>query len=187
MGGLERAPQTPQRSERPGKPVALLGPQTPTLGAPRRTRGAPRISGADPARIIDAMADIDLGQIAQRHGIRLLLQFGSTVSGQVHERSDVDLGVVLDQPSIGLRQRAEMEHDLQSLFPGRKIDLAMLNHADPLFLKQVIDHCRLLYGDEAELRRLKLYAFKRYQDHRRYLDLERRFVAEALAVTPTRG
>jgi hypothetical protein len=24
MGGLDRAPQTPQRSERPGKPVALL-------------------------------------------------------------------------------------------------------------------------------------------------------------------
>ena len=54
------------------------------------------------------MADIDLGQIAQRHGIRLLLLFGSTVSGQVHERSDVDLGVVVDQPSLGLRQYGKM-------------------------------------------------------------------------------
>ena len=130
---------------------------------------------------------MDLAPIAERHGIRLLLQFGSTVTGPVHERSDVDLGVVLDRSSIGLRERAELEHDLQSLFPGRKIDLAMLNHADPLFLKQVTDHCRLLHGSEAELHRLKLYAFKRYQDHRRYLDLERRFVAEALAVTTTRG
>ena len=133
------------------------------------------------------MAPVDLSLIAERHGIRMLLQFGSTVTGQVHERSDVDLGVVLDRSPIGLRERAELEHDLQSLFPGRKIDLAMLNHADPLFLKQVTDRCHLLYGDEAELRRLKLYAFKRYQDLRRYLDLERRFVAEALAVTPTRG
>ena len=113
----------------------------------------------------------------------MLLQFGSTVTGRVHERSDIDLGVVLDRPSIGLRERAELEHDLQSLFPGRKIDLAMLNHADPLFLKQVTDNCRLLHGTELALRQLKLYAFKRYQDHRRYLDLERRFVAEALATT----
>ena len=130
---------------------------------------------------------MDLAPIAERHGIRMLLRFGSTVRGQVHERSDVDLGVMLDRSSIGLRERAELEHDLQSVFPGRKIDLAMLNHADPLFLKQVTDHCRLLHGDEAELRRLKLYAFKRYQDHRRYLDLERRFVAEALAATTPRG
>ena len=34
---------------------------------------------------------------------------------------------------------------------------------------------------------VELYAFKRYQDHRRYLDLERRFVAEALAAATPRG
>ena len=129
------------------------------------------------------MAAIDLGEMAQRHGIRLLLQFGSTVIGQVHERSDVDLGLLLDDPSLSLGRYADLQIDLQTLFPGRKLDLAMLNHADPLFLKQVTDNCRLLHGSEGELRRLKLYAFKRYQDHRRYLDLERRFVAEALAAT----
>ena len=130
---------------------------------------------------------MDLGSLAPRHGIRLALQFGSTVTGHVHERSDVDLAVILERPSMGLRERAELDHDLQSVFPGRKIDLAILNHADPLFLKQVTDHCRLLHGSEADLRRLKLLAFKRYQDHRKYLDLERRFVAEALAAAPPRG
>jgi predicted nucleotidyltransferase len=129
------------------------------------------------------MTPVDLAVIAERHGIRMLLQFGSTVTGRVHERSDIDLGVVVAGTSIGLRERAELEHDLQSLFPGRKIDLALLNHADPLFLKQVTDNCRLLHGSAAELVRLKLYAFKRYQDHRKYFELERRFVAEALATT----
>ena len=133
------------------------------------------------------MAGTDLEQIAQRHGIRLLLQFGSTVSGQVHERSDVDLGVLLDQPSLALRQYGDLEQDLHALFPGRKLDLAILNHADPLFLKQVMENYRRLHGSEAELRRLKLYAFKRYQDHRQYLDLERRFVAQAIAASITRG
>ena len=133
------------------------------------------------------MAADDLDRIARAYGIRLLLQFGSSVTGKVHPRSDVDLGVLLERPAPTPAEHAELLHELQRLFPDREVDLAILNHADPLFLKQVTDNCRLLHGSEAEFRRLKLYAFKRYQDHRRYLDLERRFVAEALAVTTTRG
>jgi hypothetical protein len=73
-----------------------------------------------------------------------------------------------------------MVHDLQTLFSDRELDLAVLNHADPLFLKQVMETARLLHGTEADMRRLQLLAFKRYQDHRRYLELERRFVADAV-------
>ena len=92
----------------------------------------------------------------------------------------MDLGVLLERPALALRQHAELLHDLQSLFPDREVDLAILNHADPLFLKKVMENCRLLHGSPAELRRLQLLAFKRYQDHRKYLDLERRFVAQAI-------
>src|SRR5262245_2600396 len=60
MGGLERAPQTPQRSSRPGTPGALLDPtprlwgprpgppNPPALVTPRDTRGAPRSHAASP-------------------------------------------------------------------------------------------------------------------------------------------
>lgn len=126
------------------------------------------------------MAAIDLAGVAHKHGIRLLLQFGSTVGGQVHARSDVDLGVLLDQLTPTFRQHAEVLRDLQFLFPDREVDLAVLNHADPLFLKKVTDNCRLLHGSPADLRRLQLLAFKRHQDHRKYLDLERRFVTEGI-------
>ena len=133
------------------------------------------------------MAAIDLGELARRHGVRLLLQFGSTVSGVVHELSDVDLGILLDDPSLSLDRYGALHADLQRLFPGRTIDLALLNRADPLFLEQVTDRCRLLHGSDAELRRFRLYAFKRYQDHRKYLDLERRFVARAVGAPTPRG
>jgi predicted nucleotidyltransferase len=122
-----------------------------------------------------------LDEIASTHGIRLLLQFGSTVSGHVHARSDVDLAVVLERADPPLEDYAGLLHDLQGLFPGQDVDLAILNRADPLFLKQVTERCRLLHGARRDLERLKLLAFKRYQDHRRYLELERRFVAGAVA------
>ena len=96
----------------------------------------------------------DLERIAKKHGILLILQFGSSVTGKGHARSDVDL------------------------------DLALLNHADPLFLKKITDNCQLLYGSPRRLQQLKIYAFKRYQDHRKYFEMERQFVARSLSSRP---
>jgi predicted nucleotidyltransferase len=127
-----------------------------------------------------------LADIAARHRVRMVLQFGSSVSGRTHPRSDVDLGVLIDGSPLSFREQAELTHELQTLFPKREIDLAILNHADPLFLKKVTEACRLLHGDQRDFQRLRIYAFKRYQDHRKYLALERCFVAKALAAGPGR-
>ena len=133
------------------------------------------------------MSDVDLERIARAYGIRLLLQFGSTVTRHVHAKSDVDLAVLLEQPALTLDEQSRLAHDLQALFPEGEVDLAILNHADPLFLKEITGACPLLYGPPAELRRLQVLAFKRYQDHRKYLDLERRFVADAVTGSADRG
>ena len=66
--------------------------------------------------------------------------------------------------------------DLQALNRGRDVDIAILNRADPLLLKQITDHCELVHGALRDLYELKIYAFKRHQDHRRYFEQERRYV-----------
>lgn len=114
--------------------------------------------------------------VARKRGIRLLLQFGSTVTGRTHAHSDLDVAVLLDAYPESLRAYGELAADLQPCFPGREIDLAILNRADPLFLKQITDTARLVYGSPHTFAELKLYAFKRYQDHRRFLDMERDYV-----------
>jgi hypothetical protein len=38
----------------------------------------------------------------------------------------------------------------------------------------------LLFGAPRDLHALKMYAFKRYQDHRPYLAMERTYVAQAI-------
>lgn len=119
--------------------------------------------------------------VAGRHGIELLLQFGSSVSGREHPLSDVDLGVLFATPGDPLRDLGAVIRDLQPFFPTREVDLAVLNHTDPLFLKKVTEGCRLLFGSPARLQHLKLYAFKRYQDHRRFLELEKEYVRRQAA------
>ena len=121
-----------------------------------------------------------LEEIAQRHGIELILEFGSMVTGNVHPRSDVDLAVLFRGRTPSLRELAGLGHALQALHPGREVDVAVINHADPLFLRKITERCRLLHGSRRRLAELRIYAFKRYQDHRRYLALEPEYVRRTL-------
>jgi len=67
--------------------------------------------------------------------------------------------------------------------PSRR--LATYNNGmDPnqlsLFLKKITEQCRLLYGSPRALSELMIYAFKRYQDHRRFLAMEREYVSRRI-------
>ena len=117
-----------------------------------------------------------LSEVCRAHGIRLALQFGSTVSGRTHGASDVDVAVLLERRPASLGAHADLVVDLQALLPGQTVDVALINGADPLFLKQITAQCRLLYGSPRALHELKIYAFTRYQDHRRFLAMERAYV-----------
>ncbi|MGH7335682.1 MAG: type VII toxin-antitoxin system MntA family adenylyltransferase antitoxin [Candidatus Rokuibacteriota bacterium] len=121
-----------------------------------------------------------LENIARTYGVVLLLQFGSTVSGREHPRSDVDLAVLFHGPCPSLLTLGELAGDFRPLYPGREVDLALIDRADPLFLKRITENCRLVYGSPRRLHELRMYAFRRYQDHRRYLALERFYVDRVL-------
>ena len=121
-----------------------------------------------------------LEEIARRFGVELMIEFGSVVSGHVHDHSDHDIAVLLDRPSLRFEELAALKHELRALDGDREVDVAIINHADPLFLRKLTEHCRLLYGSPRRLAELKMYAFKRYQDHRRYLPLEREYVERTL-------
>ena len=123
----------------------------------------------------------DFAEIAERHGASLLVQYGSTIDGTPHADSDVDIGVLYDRPPPPLLEQGSLAGDLQECFPDRQVDLAPLDRADPLFLARVMAGSRLLAGSPRRFAELKIYAFKRYQDHRRYLPLERRYVDRVLA------
>jgi uncharacterized protein len=134
----------------------------------------------DIARYNRRVESDQLTAVARRHGIRLMVQFGSTVTGRTHPQSDLDIGVLLERMPAGLDARVDLETDVQRLFPGQRLDLALINRADPLFLKHITSNCRLLFGTPRDLHALKIYAFKRYQDHRRYLGMERTYVTRAI-------
>lgn len=122
-------------------------------------------------------------ELAAKHGIVLLVQFGSTVNGHPHAGSDCDLGVLLERVPETFAPLADLIADLQKLSPDREVDLTVLNRANPLLLHQVAQRGRLIYGSARRFDELRILAFKRYQDHRPYLAMERAYVARQAART----
>jgi predicted nucleotidyltransferase len=122
--------------------------------------------------------------LAREHGIELIIQFGSTVSGATHAASDLDLAVLLAHAPESLASEADLVAGIQALVPGRDVDVAILNHADPLLLKQVTEGGVLVFGSPRRFQGFKLYAFRRYQDHRRFFQMEREYVARAVSGRP---
>jgi predicted nucleotidyltransferase len=117
-----------------------------------------------------------VASLAEKHRFRMVLLFGSAVSGREHARSDLDIAVLFGAGDPGFREYSEVCHNLQEVFPDRQVDVAAINHADPLFLKKIIENCQLLFGQQADLQQLKIFAFKRYQDHGRFFEMERAYV-----------
>jgi predicted nucleotidyltransferase len=122
-----------------------------------------------------------LDEIAAAHGVELVVQFGSTVAGTSHPGSDVDLAVLLTRAPLSYEEHADLASAIQPFFPGQEVDLVVLNHADPLLLKQVTERGRLLAGAPNRWQEFRLLAFKRYQDHRRFLQMERDYVDRVVA------
>lgn len=114
-------------------------------------------------------------KIGDKYNLSLILVFGSQAKGEKHQNSDLDIGVLAER-EFDFEEYSRLYSDLSEVFGNQNVDLVLINHADPLFLKQILENCQIFYGSKKTLAELKLYSFKRYCDYRRYLDSERKFV-----------
>jgi predicted nucleotidyltransferase len=119
------------------------------------------------------------GRLVAQYRLRLLLIFGSVVTGRARPDSDLDIGILAGR-QLSPQDWGEIGTRLSTLFPARTVDLADLDRADPLFLAKVSDSAVLLGGTARALAEFRIYAFRRYQDHKRYLALEPAYLARFL-------
>lgn len=126
-----------------------------------------------------------LADVACRHGLKLVVRFGSTVTGLTHPGSDLDLAILFERFPDSAERELDALTDLQAIDCGHAVDVVVLNRADPLLLDQVARHARLEYGSERHFDEFRRYAFKRYHDHRPYLELERAYVQRVFGIGPS--
>ena len=90
-----------------------------------------------------------------------IYRFGSSVTGETHPGSDVDLAVLAPRPLPPL-ERFDLQERLASAL-GRSVDLLDLRSATTVMRMQVVSKGRLLAtGDAAETGRFEDYVFSSY-------------------------
>ena len=134
--------------------------------------------------MIDGVSQHAFERFCKRQSITLAVLFGSTAAGKMTAHSDLDLAFWID----GARrdeQELMLANDLMKLFHRNDVDGIVLNHADPLMQWQVASTGALLYEKARGcFRWFQSYAMKRYDDSKRLLALQDRFLDRVVRRVP---
>jgi predicted nucleotidyltransferase len=118
-----------------------------------------------------------LAELCRKRGISLIVLFGSQAQGVAKEGSDIDLGLVLDTYPITPEEELGLIRDLVWITENANLDIAILNHADPLLGYHVTCHGHPLYEQEPySFNRFQLRAWKRFIDTAKFRRLQRPFI-----------
>lgn len=105
----------------------------------------------------------ELEPLALKHGLKLVVLFGSQVTSRTHPDSDLDVSV-LPSHRLSLQERGELWSALGELFQA-EVDLSVLDHALPLLMYHVANEGQVLYeGERWAWANFKLYARRLYWD-----------------------
>ena len=80
--------------------------------------------------------------------VRLVLLFGSFVTGRVHAGSDVDVAVAYPDP-LTLEYRVSKAHELSAKV-NREVDIIDLREASGVLLQQILSHRKTLVNRDPE-------------------------------------
>ena len=112
-----------------------------------------------------------LNSLAKKHGIKMILLFGSRAQGNSRQDSDLDLGILFTDVPLEL---APIISDLITIFKNYSIDLAVLNHSDPVLKFEIIANYKILYCSDPEIFiNFYLNTIKQYNDVQKLLKLEK--------------
>lgn len=122
-----------------------------------------------------------LDQICRDSGALALYLFGSRqddglrfLEGQpvAGEGSDLDIGVVFEDPGFDLRKLTRLQLDLEALFAPLRVDLVPLQRVDALFQARAIDGHRIVAPDSTAADFYELLVMRKAAD---LLPIQRQF------------
>lgn len=123
-----------------------------------------------------------LKEISEQYGLSLVILFGSQARDTIiREESDVDIAVWLDNG----KPEEEIEDAIFSAFINllkrERIDLVILNYANPLLQFEIASKGIVLYEKgEGEFNRFQVFAMKRNDDGKKFYDLNKVYLENFL-------
>lgn len=118
----------------------------------------------------------DLEAMCHRHGVEILYAFGSRAlelkdflegKGELSSStpSDMDIGVKVRQATpFSVQEKVRLSLELEDLLDVNRVDLCLLNDADPFLVAEVIRGERIYCKDEFQADEYELYVLRRAGD-----------------------
>jgi predicted nucleotidyltransferase len=125
---------------------------------------------------------MSLQDLVKKYKIRLMVQFGSTVNGFIHQESDIDIAY-LNREILDLTEEGQLVLDLADVFkfPLDKIDLVRIKFASPLLLKEIFTQGKLLYQENNTLfDQFRIYSGRLFEESRPIFENNARVLQEAV-------
>lgn len=110
-------------------------------------------------------------EIAARHGLELVLLFGSRARGRTHAKSDTDIGV-LARERLPIPILDAIARDFKSVF-SNEVDVVDLQAAPPLLAGRIARDAKPLTGSPRAFSRARVRCAARYLDFQPYLGRRR--------------
>lgn len=105
-----------------------------------------------------------IAKLAQKYHLKMILLFGSQVSGRLNQESDIDIAF-LPQKDLSFQEECLFNYELTAIFQNDKIDTTNLKKAPPLLMKSILDKCQVIYQSESMIfDAFEVYALQRYQE-----------------------
>lgn len=122
----------------------------------------------------------NIKNLAEKYNLKLLILFGSHAKGAIHKKSDYDIAVLGRKPNELRSEVAEFAHECaEALQIGSdKVDITLLDRANPLLLHEVSKNGVLLYGTQYDFDNFNAYCYKQYIDYKPFFELEEETVNE---------
>ena len=117
--------------------------------------------------------------MAQKYQLKLVVLFGSQVSGKTHQESDIDIGF-LPKKELSFKKEIQLTSKFIEIF-GEKVDVTNLRKASPLLLKEVAENACVLYQQKDEFDRFQLYALQRYAEAKPIFEMHQKAIKQFLS------
>ncbi|MBI4117269.1 MAG: nucleotidyltransferase domain-containing protein [Parcubacteria group bacterium] len=115
-----------------------------------------------------------LKEIERKYDLRLLILFGSRVSGKLHKESDYDIAY-LSKRILSFEDEGRLIIDLMKVVETsdeRLINLVNIREAGPLLLKEIFREHQVLFKEKGDTyHAYKIYSIKNYLDSRSLFEL----------------
>ena len=114
--------------------------------------------------------------IAKKYGLRLILLFGSRVSGTLNKESDFDVAY-LPKKLLSFNKEVKLNYEFTEIFGNDHVDTVDLSRAKPLLLYGIFKQPRILFQiDNLIFSRYRAYAFKKYVESKPLYELKFRYI-----------